>query len=60
MDSASKTDTVSAPHPETMSDPVLIKMLEVVPSEEGEGGHQGSTTSATEAFSKGGIESPYL
>ena len=33
-------------------------MLEVAPSEEGEEGHRGSTTSATEAFSKGGIESP--
>ena len=48
----------SAPLPETMQDPVLIKMLEVAPSEEGEEGHRGSTTSATEAFSKGGIQSP--
>ena len=47
-----------APLPETTQDPVLIKMLEVAPSEEGEEGHRGSTTSATEAFSKGGIESP--
>ena len=46
------------PLPETTQDPVLIKMLEVAPSEEGEEGHRGSTTSATEAFSKGGIESP--
>ena len=37
---------------------MLIKMLEVAPSEEGEGGHRGITTSAKEAFSKGGIESP--
>ena len=37
---------------------MLIKMLEVAPSEEGEGGHRGTTTSAKEAFSKGGIESP--
>ena len=37
---------------------MLIKMLEVAPSEEGEGGHKRSTTSATEASSKGGIESP--
>ena len=58
MDSASKTDTVSGPLPETMQDPVLIKMLEVAPLEEGEEGHRGTTTSATEAFSKGGIESP--
>ena len=37
---------------------MLIKMLEVAPSEEGEGGHRETTTSAKEAFSKGGIESP--
>ena len=37
---------------------MLIRMLEVAPSEEGEGGHRGTTTSAKEAFSKGGIESP--
>ena len=37
---------------------MLIKMLEVAPLEEGEEGHRGTTTSATEVFSKGGIESP--
>ena len=37
---------------------MLIKMLEVAPSEEGEGGHRGTTTSTKEAFSKGGTESP--
>ena len=58
MDSASKTDTVSGPLPETTQDPVLIRMLEVAPSEEGEGGHRETTTSAKEAFSKGGIENP--
>ena len=42
-----------APLPETTPDPVLIKMLEVAPSEEGEGGHRETTTSAKEAFSKG-------
>ena len=47
-----------APLPETTPDPVLTRMLEVAPSEEGEEGHRGSTTSATEAFSKGGIKSP--
>ena len=36
---------------------MLIKMLEVAPSEEGEGGHRETTTSAKEDFSKGGIES---
>ena len=56
MDSASKTDTVSGPLPETTPDPVLIKMLEVAPSEEGKGGHRGTTTSAKEAVRKGGIE----
>ena len=58
MDSASKTDTVSGPLPQTTPDPVLVKMLEFAPSEEGEGGHRETTTSAKEAFSKGGIESP--
>ena len=49
-----------APLPKTTSDPVLIKMLEVAPSEEGKGGHSETTTSAKEAFSKGGIENPSL
>ena len=48
----------TAPLLETSPDPVLIKMLEVAPSEEGEGGHRETTTSTKEAFSKGGIESP--
>ena len=39
---------------------MLIKMLEVAPSEEGKGGHRETTTSAKEAFSKGGIENPSL
>ena len=33
MDSASKTDTVSAPLPETTPDPVLVRMLEIMPLE---------------------------
>ena len=41
-----------------MQDPVLIKMLEVAPSNEGEGEHGETITSAKGAFSKGGIESP--
>ena len=40
-----------------MQDPVLIKMFEVAPSNEGEGGHGETVTSAKEVFSKGGIES---
>ena len=35
-------------------------MLEVAPSEEGEGGYRETTTSAKEDFSKGGIESPFF
>ena len=37
---------------------MLIKMLEVAPSEEGKGGHRETTTPAKEAFSKGGIVNP--
>ena len=33
-------------------------MLEFAPSEESEGGHRETTTSAKEAFNKGGIENP--
>ena len=39
---------------------MLIKMLEVAPSEEGEGGNRETTTSAKEALSKGGIKNPSL
>ena len=39
---------------------MLVRMLEVAPSEEGEGGHRETTTYAKEAFIKGGIESPSL
>ena len=58
MDSASKTNTVSGPLPETTPDPVLVKMLEVVPSEEGKGENRKTTASAKEALKKGGIENP--
>ena len=37
-----------APLPETMPDPVLTRMLEVAPSEEGEGGNKEATASAKE------------
>ena len=49
-----------APLPETTPDPVLVKMLEVAPSEEGEGENRKTTASAKEAFQKGGIENPSL
>ena len=46
--------------PKNTQDPVLIKMLEVAPSEEGKGEHRETTISAKEACSKGGIEGPSL
>ena len=39
---------------------MLIKMLEVAPSEEGEGGNRKATAFAKEALKKGGIENPSL
>ena len=56
MDSESKANQVSSPHPETMPDPVLVRMLEVVPSEESEGGDKEATTSSKKVVLKGGIE----
>ena len=49
-----------APLPETTPDPVLTRMLEAAPFEEGEGGNQGATASAKEFIKKGGIENPSL
>ena len=49
-----------APLPETPPDPVLTKMLEAAPLEEGEGGNEEATASAKEAINKGGIENPSL
>ena len=37
---------------------MLVKMLEVAPSEEGEGENRETTASTKEAFEKGGIENP--
>ena len=45
-----------APLPETTPNPVLTRMLEVAPSEEGEDGNQEATASVKEAVRKGGIE----
>ena len=47
-----------APLPETTPDPVLVKMLEVAPSEEGEGENRETTAPTKEDFEKGGIENP--
>ena len=45
-----------APLPETMPDPVLTRMLEIVTSEESEVGEKEATASPKEADRKGGIE----
>ena len=47
-----------APLPETVPDPVLVRMLKVAPSEEGEGENRDTTASTKEALEKGGIENP--
>ena len=56
MDSESKAYQVSAPLPETTPDPVLTRMLEIAPLEEGEEGNKEATASMKEAVRKGGIE----
>ena len=45
-----------APLPETTPDPVLTRMLEVAPLEEGEEGNKEATASPKEVVRKGGIE----
>ena len=45
-----------APLPETTSGPVLVRMLEVVPSKESEGGDKEATAFSKEVVRKGGIE----
>ena len=45
-----------APLPETTPDPVLTRMLNVAPSEEGEWGNKEATASTKEAIRKGRIE----
>ena len=47
-----------APLPETTPDPVLTKMLEAAPLEEGKGGNREATASAKEAFKEGGSRIP--
>ena len=56
MDSKSKANQVSGPLPETTPGPVLVRMLEVVPSEESEGGDKEATASSKEVVRKGGVE----
>ena len=47
---------MSGPLPETTPGPVLVRMLEVVPSKESEGGDKEATASSKEVVWKGGIE----
>ena len=56
MDGEGKAYQVSSPPPETVPNPVLIRMLEVASLAEGEGGNKGVTASAKEAVRKGRIE----
>ena len=56
MDSGSKAYQVSAPLPETTPDPVLTRMREIAPFEEGEEGNKEATASVKETVRKGGIE----
>ena len=56
MDSESKANQVSGPLPETMPGPMLVRMLEVVPSKGSEGGDKKAIASSKEVVRKGGIE----
>ena len=56
MDSESKDNQVSVPLSETTPGPMLVRMLEVVPSEESEGGDKEATASSKKVVRKGGIE----
>ena len=47
-----------APLPETTPDPVLTKMLEAAPLEEGEGGNRKAPSPAKGPRGKGGTETP--
>ena len=47
---------MSGPLPETTPEPVLTRMLEIAPLEEGEEGNKKATAFAVEAIRKGGIE----
>ena len=56
MDSESKANQVFEPLPETTPGPVLVRMLEVVPSKGSEGGDKEATSSSKEVVQKGGIK----
>src|SRR3954466_12037559 len=45
-----------APLPDTTPDPVLVRMLKIVPLEESKGGDKETTASSKEAVRKGGIK----
>ena len=56
MGSESKANQVSDPLPETTPGPVLVRMLEVVPSKGSEGGDKEATASSKKVVRKGGIK----
>ena len=56
MDSESKAYQVSGPLPENTPDPVLTRMREIAPFEEGEEGNKEATASVKEAVGKGGVK----
>ena len=49
-----------APLPETALEPVLVRMLEVAPTEGGEGENRGANISPKGASEEGGIRNPSL
>ena len=56
MDGEGKAYQVSRPLPETVPNPMLTRMLEVVPLAKGKGGTRGATASTKEAVRKGRIK----
>ena len=56
MGSEGEVNQVSAPLPKTSPNPVLTRLLEIVPSEESEGGDKEAAASPKEAVRKRGIE----
>ena len=57
-----KAKLIKCPPPlrETTPDPVLTRMLEIVPLEENKGGDKESTASPKEVVRKGGIKNPSI
>ena len=60
MGGAIKADKVSGPLPETAQEPVLVRMLDVAPTEGGNGEDRGANISPEGATEEGGSKSPSL